>query len=329
MAEEEERSKSERLVLWRSKEPMAKSAVEDVVSALSAHVVGDGELDAWTERTFGCVLVDGSAPEVSFGPAIAMTLPFPAAPTPPSEDGGNWATFGEALPAAPLALQTKQPVHRGFDLAFTFSKELAQHERAGLSDLFSLFEAAYTSDDEDIAVVEETVELQSASLRVSAALVDDASLRAHAYWLVEVVDRFWPLARADFRGGSGKQRGLRPSWLGPVVTMAAALVFARFASGPDAARSSMLALLFLPLVFTFLSRNYVSKATWIAAIFNAAGVGLMAALVEDPGLLWPIPESPSAEFLAEIQGHLVTSVYIARSLCLVWVLPYLRSGRTR
>lgn len=328
MAEEEERSKSEQLVLWRAKEPITKSVAADVAKTLAAHVVGDAEL-AWAERTFGCVLVDASAPEVSLGSADLGAFPFPAPPTPPDGEDGGWVTFGEALPAPPLALKTKQSVHGGFDLAFTFSKELDEHERAGLSDLFSLFEAAYASDDQDIATVDETIESQSASLRVSTTLVDDASLQTHAYWLVEVVDRFWPLARADFQGGTGKKRGLRPSWLGPVVTMGAALAFARFASGPDAARSSMLALLFLPLVFTFLSRSYVSKATWAAAIFNAVGVGVMAALIEDPGMLWPIPESPSAEFLEELQGHLVTSVYIARSLCLFWVLPYLRSGRAR
>lgn len=318
----------ERLILWRAKEPLAKSVAADVAETLSAHVVGDAEL-SWAERTFGCVLVDGSAPDVSLGPADAAALPFPAPPTPPEEEGESWATFGEALPAPPLALKTKDPVDGGFELNFTFSKELPDHERAGLSDLFALFEAAYTSDEQDLALVEENVEPQSAILRVSTELVDDAALRAHAYWLVEVVDRFWPLARADFKGGSAKRRGLRPSWLGPVVTMGAALAFARFASGPDAARSSMLALLFLPLVFTFLSRSYVSKATWIAAALNALGVGIIAAIIEDPALLWPIPEAPSAEFLAELQGNLVTGVYIARALCLVWVLPYLRSGRTR
>ncbi|MFK8003353.1 MAG: hypothetical protein AB8H86_27530 [Polyangiales bacterium] len=318
----------ERLILWRAKEPLAKSVAADVAETLSAHVVGDATLD-WAEGTFGCALVDGSAPEVSLGSADAAALPFPAPPSPPEGESESWATFGEALPAPPLALKTKEPVHLGFELAFTFSSELPEHERAGLSDLFALFEAAYSSDDQDLVVIEEHVDSQSATLRVSTELVDDATLRAHAYWLVEVVDRFWPLERADFKGGSAKKRGLRPSWLGPVVTMGAALAFARFASGPDAARSSMLALLFLPLVFTFLSRSYVSKATWVAAAFNAVGVGVIAAIIEDPALVWPVHEAPSAEYLVELQGHLVTCVYAARALCLVWVLPYLRSGRAR
>ena len=327
MADEEERSNSQRLILWRSKEPLGKRASDDAASALAGHVVGDGGLTAWAERTFGCVLVDASAPNIALGAADAAALDFPAPPTPPNEERESWATYGEALPAPPLALKTKQPVHGGFDLSFTFSRELAEHERAGLSDLFGLFEAAYASDDRDLATQEETFGAQRASLRVRTTLVDDATLRAHAYWLIEIIDRFWPLAHADFQGGSGKKRGLRPSWLGPVVTLGAAFAFARFATGPDAARSSMLALLFLPLVFTFLSRSYVSKATWAAAAFNAIGVGFLTAVTTNPSLLWPLPESPTAELLAEVEGNVVTCVYIARGLCLVWSLPYLRSGR--
>ena len=331
VAEAEAPAASERLVLWRAKEPMTDSAATEIAAELSAHVVGEAALDTWAGRTFGCALVDADVPNVDFGAIDVAALPFPAPAVVTSaaaDPKASWETFGQLLPAPPLALKTKQPVHQGFHLEFVFSEELEEHERAALSDLFSLFEAAYLSDEQDIAIVEESVAAKSASLRLSTSLVDDDTVRAHAYWLIEVIDRFWPLARADFRGRAAPaKKGLRPTWLGPVVTMGAALAFARFGNGPDAVRSSMLALLFLPLVFTFLSRTFVTKATWAAAAFNALGVAALTAITTNPSLVWPMPESPSAEFLAEVQGNVVACVYIARGLCLVWALPYLRSGR--
>ncbi len=333
---------TESLLLWRSVEPLGADSVVAFFDAHGDVIMGDSAAiqKEWIGTTIGHVTIalaesDPSLDTLETSARALLEVAdlglIPSGSAITEKDGGL-DIEPPALPAPPLSLQSRHPVEGGFTLRFRFKAMLAEAGKRALEALVGAFTATYEGPDGKFyADIDVTWAEEEASVRLVSHGVDNDTLRGHAYWLVENVDRFFKLAQADFVGEThGARRGLRPSWMGPVLVMAASFGATRLVAGADAAMASTLVWLFFPLVLTFLSRRYVGRITWGAAGVNAVLQGAAATVLAVPTLLWPVPEDVGNAWVIyqeELTSGLTMLLYSSRIIGLLWAAPYLMSRR--
>lgn len=323
------------LLVFRAKEPLSESEARAKVEALGESLVGDveGVVTAWTDACIGTATLKAGADD-------SLTSHFDDAALIPIseglelEDGELTHIVGPppSLPAPPLTLKKRPlPVAAGVHIRLRFSAPLTDDERSVFDELQELFLAEYASPDGEHGEASAAHEGQVAELQlVGLSFPADDVIRGHAYWLIETLERFLPLDESEFVGRSGGRRGLRPSWFGPAAVMGAALGSFHWLEGADSVRGQSMALLFGPLIVTFLSRQFVGRLTWVAAIANALVQSAAAVALERPDFL--MADDAHGDLLTHVemmQSRFEYVLYGARFFVLVWAVPYVMGRRKK
>ena len=322
------------LLLFRHAAPLTEAEARAALEVIGDRLVGHAPdvKSAWVGAEVGSATLRGvSLAELR---PFFDTLDLVPVPGGLCRVDGVIEWVGDAppmLPAPPLVLERPLPVSRGVHVRFDFERQLDEAEAQLALEIFGVFLVAYAFEEHE---GDEVARCEGAHAEVAIAdLVQppDELIRGHAYWMVEVVSLFLPVRSARFLGTMkrARGRGLRPSWLGPAVVIFAALACSRLLEGPDAVRAAALCWTFLPLVFTFLSRQHVGKWTWGAAVLNALVQGAAAVLLEQPDLLAPDADVTFGVHMAELHARFEMLLYGSRLFGLVWAVPYILSKNRR
>ncbi len=330
------------LLVWKSDEPLDEAAAKSVLDPLEAAdvLIGSAESVAedWAATSVGCVVVKGEPSDLMKATDVLADwdlVPFPSGVAVRGEKL-VWLEEPMALPAAPLVVKKG----RDWKIAATVTVEL-DLEGAGepelnlLDELTELFLEAYRGEGagalEGAALAEREDGGRTLTLQGwNPPDVDTA--RGHLHWWLEELARFLPLSSVRISTGraGGARRGLPPSWIGPLLVIAAAFG-ARLLDPTIALRASTLAWLFGPIMITFLSRAHVGRVTWGVTVLNALVQAAIAFVIERPDLVVGGPSGESTEDLLvwseNVRSTLEWFLYGSGGMGLVWVLTYLANRR--
>ena len=320
----------------------------------------------WAGASVGCVVTKGDArellPEESVARLAYDFLPVPAGLASES-DRLEFREEPPTLPAAPLIVSGRSAWRaRGdLDIRIRLAPSAAAAAASGAGVHASVEAGARDDGDGDRTdgdeLLDELTELFLEAYRGEgigalhgASLIrggeganerilqlrgwippDEGLARGHLHWWLEVLARFLPVEEVQIVGVR-ERKGLRPSWLGPALVVAAALAV-RWLDASSALYASALVWLFGPLMVTFLSRAHVGRVTWVVTALNAFAQALIALSLVRPDLWVPSPIRADTESLIrwsyQVRELLQWLTYGSTAIGLLWALVYVSNRHKR